>query len=98
MPESSGAEQEKRANPAHSSWHSPRLTGSPFRCLAECALGVPKVCIELTSAFSRRRWKNVVRQRISERRDQAEFVGLLQAAHPSNNVSNFTRFSRILFA
>jgi hypothetical protein len=48
----------------------------------ECAFGIPEVCIELTSAFSRRRWKNVVRQRLSERQDQAEFARLLQSGVP----------------
>jgi hypothetical protein len=81
MPASSGAEKEK-GQTQHSSWHSPRLAGFAVPMFGECALGIPEVCIELTSAFSRRRWKNVVRQRLSERQDQAEFARLLQSRVP----------------
>jgi hypothetical protein len=49
MPASSGAEQEK-GQTQHSSWHFPRVGRSPSRWSAEYALGIPQVCIELTSA------------------------------------------------
>jgi hypothetical protein len=53
----------------HSSLHAFSWVGrSASRCLAECALGFPVVCPQLTTAVLESRWKNVVLPALIEQR------------------------------